>query len=114
MTNTTSDDVTSRVVSQSASAVSAHDIAVITIVELKLPIARATATMTYDFKLASPDRIIFTRTLRTAVTTLDFTRFITTTAVYGGDQHPASIGEAEAVLPRRDVGGGVVAVPGAR
>jgi hypothetical protein len=112
-----------RVVSQSADAVSAHEIAVTTILETRVPPIRSTTTVTWNFKLdavgsASPSRIVFTRTQRIVETTLDFTPLTTITVQYGCNQHQAAPGEAEAFRALQSsqhyVGGGVVAVPEAK
>jgi hypothetical protein len=112
-----------RVLSQSADAVSAHEITVTTVLETRIPPIRSTATYTCNFKLdavgfGSPNRIVFTRTLRIVDTTLDFTPVTTITLEYGCNQHQAAPSEAEAFRAHQSsqhyVGGGDVAVPEAR
>jgi hypothetical protein len=111
--------VAQRVVSQFAHAASPRDITVTTILETRVPPIRSTVTETWSFKLDTGGaRIVFSRTMRIADTTLDFTPVTTITVRYGGNQHRAAPGELEAFQAyqsnQHSIGGSNVGVPGAK
>lgn len=106
-------------VSQSAKAVSAREVIVTTISETEVPPIHAMVGMILDFKLgATGSAIKFTRTLRLVETDTDLSHVTTVTSQYGGTQHrgtPSEIKAYNALMSgQRYVGGGDVAVPGAK
>jgi hypothetical protein len=108
-----------RFVSQSAKAVNAREIIVTTISEMTVPPLRATAGMILDFKLDTDGSTVnFTRTLRIVETDMDLTHATTVTSQYGGTKHRGTPSETKAydalMSGQRYLGGGDVAVPGAR
>jgi hypothetical protein len=110
--------VSAHVVSDSAEAVGAAEIITTDVVEMSLAPARATATLTCDLKLIAPGKIEFTRTNRVAVTDLNYVPFSASTVRWVGKLHLAQSGEFEAWQIFRsndsEIGGGDVAVPGAK
>jgi hypothetical protein len=112
--------ISTRLVSQSAKAVSAREITVTQILDVSVPTARATVTKTLNFKLDTVgSAIVFTRTLRIVHTALDFTPVATETIEYGGNQHRFAPSEVETFQSSQSSqqhyeGGGDVHVPGAR
>ena len=110
--------VSAHVVSDSAEAVGPGEIIATDVVEMISPPARATATLVYDLKLIAPGKMELTRTNRVAVTDLNYVPFSASTVRWIGKLHLAQSGEFEAWQISRsndsEIGGGDVAVPGAK